>query len=343
MHPATAAGDRWVKGCFSHFSVYGLCIQADISVPGLLPAPLGLPPDLQVWFKKPSPRIVQLNALPQAQSYVSPDRSSSGQPILRVWTLGQSEGFRFRYADDIAFVSDSAGTEIGVTWPAGMTLDDAVTYLVGPILSFVLRLRGATCLHASAVAVEGRAVAFMGPPSSGKSTLAATFARKGFAVLTDDVVALVERDAGYWVQPGYPRVNLWADSAEALLGSPDFLPLITPGWDKRFLELGSGLGQFQSSPLALGAVYLLDRSVDALPEPRIESLVGREALIALVANTSVNYMLDRSMRSREFELAGRLIASVPVRSLFSSRLDDLDSLVAVILTDWGALATVSRK
>lgn len=326
-----------------HFSVYGLCVRADAFIPGLLPAPLGLPADLHVGLATSSPLITRLKGLPQVLTYISPDRSSGNQPILRVWTLGDRDGFRFRYADDVEFILDSAATEVGVTWPAGMTLEDAATYLVGPILSFVLRLRGATCLHASAVAVGEFAVAFMGPPSSGKSTLAATFAKKGFAVLTDDVVTLVERNTRIWVQPGYPRVNLWPDSAAALFSSPERLPLITRGWDKRFLDLASGPGRFQSSPLPLGAVYLLGRSADVLNEPRIEPLAGRTALIALVANTSVNYMLDRSMRSREFEVAGRLVAKVTMRSVLSSRLDDLDSLVTAILADWEALSTVSRK
>ncbi len=325
-----------------HFSAYGLCVQADVSVPGLLPAPSGLPIDLQVWFKAPSPLITQLDALPQARLYVSPDRSSGDQPILQVWTLGKGDGFRFRYADGIEFVLGPAGREVGVTWPADMTLEDAATYLVGPILSFVLRLRGMTCLHASAVAVRGMAVAFMGPPSSGKSTLAATFARKGFAVLTDDVVALVERNGQFWVQPGYPRVNLWLDSTEALFGSPARLPPITRGWDKRFLDLTSGPVQFQSSPLPLGAVYILSGSEEALREPRIEPVAGRAALIALVANTSVNYMLDRSMRSREFEFVGSLISRVPMRRVFSSRLDDLDSLVTAILANLEALNALAK-
>ena len=302
-----------------------------------------MPTDLQVWLKAPSPQITQLDILPQVRLYVSPDRSSGNQPILQVWKLGEGSGFRFRYADGIEFVLDSAGREVGVTWPADMTLEDAATYLVGPILSFVLRLRGIVCLHASAVAVRGLAVAFMGPPSSGKSTLAATFARKGFAVLSDDVVALVERHGQVWVQPGYPRVNLWPDSTEALFGSPGRLPLITRGWDKRFLDLTSGPGEFQSSPLPLGAVYVLSGSVEALYEPRIEPVAGRAALIALVANTSVNYMLDRSMRSREFEFLGSLISRVPMRRVLPSRLEDTDSLVTAILANWEALNALSAR
>ncbi len=38
--------------------------------------------------------------------------------------------------------------------------------LLGLILGFVLRLRGVTCLHASAIAVRDRAIALLGPASS---------------------------------------------------------------------------------------------------------------------------------------------------------------------------------
>ena len=37
--------------------------------------------------------------------------------------------------------------------------------------------------------------------------------------------------------------------------------------------------------------------------------------MTLVANTYVNYLLDREMRHREFDLLSRLLASVPVRQL----------------------------
>jgi hypothetical protein len=276
-----------------------------------------------------------LDTLSQAPVYVSAHRSH-GQPILQVWTLGKGDGFRFRYSDGVEFVMDSAGRHVDVAWPPDMTLEDAATYFVGPILSFILRLRGGICLHASAVAVRGTAAAFMGPPSAGKSTLAATFARKGIPVLSDDVVALVEHGGHFWVQPGYPRVNLWPDSTEALFGSAESLPHITRGWDKRFLDLISNPGRFQATPARLGVLYLLAGSWEGTHEPRIEPLAGREALMALVSNTSVNYMLDASMRSREFQFLGRLISRVPMQRVFCSRLDDLDSLAAAILANWEA-------
>lgn len=317
-----------------NFSVYGLCVESDEPIPGLFSAPAGMSTDVRVWLGTPSPRIAQLAVQPQQKLYVSPGLSAGAEPVLRVWTLGAREGFRFRYADGVVFVLDSAGSEVAVSWPVEMTLEDAATYLVGPIFSFVLRLRDRVSLHASAVAIRGAAAVFMGPPGSGKSTMAAAFARMGFPVLTDDVVALAERDGEFWVQPGYPRVNLWADSAAVLFGSPERLPLITRNWDKRFVDLRSSVGEFQSRPLPLGGVYILGGTTETPSLPRIESVPGRETLMALVANTSVNYMLDRVMRSREFEFIGRLISRIPVRRAFSSNLEDVDSLAIAILDSW---------
>src|SRR5262245_26845245 len=45
--------------------------------------------------------------------------------------------------------------------------------VIGPLLGVILAQRGRFVLHASTVAIDGRAVAFTGPSGSGKSTLAA--------------------------------------------------------------------------------------------------------------------------------------------------------------------------
>src|SRR4029077_52896 len=91
------------------------------------------------------------------------------------------------------FAIDAGGKRIEVRWADSTTLENARSYLLGPVLGFLLRLRGVTCLHASAVAVDDFAVAIAGPPGSGKCTTAAAFARRGHAVLSDDVVPLLER------------------------------------------------------------------------------------------------------------------------------------------------------
>ena len=111
----------------------------------------------------------------------------------------------------------SDGSEVWADGPENYALEDTATYLVGPVMGFVLRLRGSLPLHACSVAIGDKAIALMGPQGAGKSTAAAAFARLGYSVISEDVTALSESGGRYMVQPGYTRVNLWPESAEALL------------------------------------------------------------------------------------------------------------------------------
>jgi hypothetical protein len=168
-------------------------------------------------------------------------------------------------------------------------------------------------LHASAIALDDRAIVLFGLAGAGKSTTAAAFALRGLSVLSDDVAVLTDLGHRFLVQPGYPRINLWPDSVRTLFGSEDALPRITPTWDKRYLALDQNGRRFQSSPLPLGAIYILGDREAELSAPVIEEVVGGEAIMTLVANTYVNYLLDRDMRAREFDVLSRLLAGVPVR------------------------------
>jgi hypothetical protein len=291
-----------------------------------------MPSNLREWLS-PTPEIW----------HVSPSKTPAGEPVLQVWRLASGCGFRFRYSDATEFVVDAHGDNIWATWPPSMTLEDAATYLLGPVLGFVLRLRGITCLHASAVVGSGKAIAMVGSPSAGKSTTAAALARRGLAVLSDDIVALEEVGHEFRVQPGYPRLNLWPDSVQALYGSPDGLPLITPGWEKRFLDLTQPPYTFCQDPSPLAAVYLLQDEDSPGVVLRIAAAPARAALMSLVANTYANYLLDAPMRASEFEVLGRLIARVPVRSVFFSRHpESFAQLPDAIRSDFETLATEAR-
>jgi hypothetical protein len=245
--------------------------------------------------------------------YVSPLRDDKGNPNLVVWELCAGCFFRLRYADRTEFLVARSGAEVWATWPEPLTLDDTATYLLGPVLGFVLRLRGAVCLHASTVALDGWAIALVGPAGAGKSTTAAAFARRGVPVLSDDVTCLDDRDGSFLVQPGNPRLRLWSDSAQVLFGAPDALPRMSPNWDKLYLDLRGCDCPFQETSLPQGAVYLLGERSRDIQAPFVEPVSPQEGLIELVANTYVNYLLDRSMRAQEFELLGRLMSRIPVR------------------------------
>ena len=297
---------------FTSHVVYGLKVAASRPLPGLLIRPEETGLDLGIRLKEEGPVSMALN---QAAKYFTigsyPD--DEGQANLRTRALLDSEYVGFFYRDGVRFAVDHQGQTVWADWPEDYTLEDVCTYLVGPVMGFVLRLRGTVCLHASAVAVDDHAIALVGLAGAGKSTTAAAFACRGFPVLSDDVVALADKGTQFLVPPGYPRVNLWPDSVQRLFGSEDALPRITPTWDKRYLPLGENGHRFASSPLPLGAIYLLDGRDSSLSAPVIEGVSGKEAFMALVANTYVNYLLDQNMRRTEFDVLSRVVSEIPVR------------------------------
>ena len=60
-------------------------------------------------------------------------------------------------------------------------------------------------------------------------------------------------------------------------------------------------------------MYVLGAREAALQAPVIDHLSGSNALAEFVTNTYVNYLLDRDMRSREFDVLTRLVVKIPIR------------------------------
>ena len=69
-------------------------------------------------------------------------------------------------------------------------------------------LHGLEVLHASAVAVRGRGIAFTAASGTGKSSLGAHLVAAGAAFLTDDVLALENGEDGPVAHPGIGRLSV---------------------------------------------------------------------------------------------------------------------------------------
>jgi hypothetical protein len=255
--------------------------------------------------------------------------------------LANGSHFRLLYHDGTEFILDREGTHIWSVWPSDFTLEDACVYLLGPIMGFILRLRGVVCLHASAVVIGDEAIALLGPGGAGKSTTAAAFAELGFPVLSDDIAALREEDGEFYVTPGYPRLCLWPESVSALSAVRQNLPHITPNWEKRYLDLTAPELQFQGEAVRLSAIYMLGNRQTHASAPHFETVSPQDALIHLVGNTHANYLLDGPMRSREFESLSQIVKRVPIRRVIPA--DNpalLPRLCDLILNDFQELALV---
>lgn len=269
--------------------------------------------------------------------YVSSDTNEKGEPALQIWKVKSGALVRVAFEDGTQFWLDDRRENIWASWPDHLPLENTTSYLLGPVLGLMLRLRGVICLHASAVAIGGRSVAFAGSAGAGKSTTAAAFSKLGYAVLSDDIVALEERNGAFYVVAGHPQVCLWPESAKMLYGSAEALPRFNPEWEKRRLGLGDQGTRFESRALLLQVIYLLgDRRPD--PAPSVEATAKQAVLLDLVANTYANKILDRDMRAREFDVLARLATAVPIRRVFPhSDPNRIRDLCQVIEADIAAL------
>lgn len=319
-------------------TAFGLTIRSNIPIPGLPPL-AGTSSEADVIIRLGVSPYAQAETLPRFEelTYTSPFTDVAGNPALQIWKTADSTLLHLMYCDGVEFWLDRKGAAIWAVWPSTLTLADTVTYLLGPVLGRLLRLRGVTCLHASAVALENRSLIFAGAEGTGKSTTAAAFAQLGHGVLSDDVVALNESEEGFSAMPGYPHLCLWPDSVNMLYGSPEVLPRFIPDWDKRRFALGRNGTHFENRSLPVGAIYLLgDRSQSLLPY--VESLPSQGALLALVAQSFASPILDRDMRAKEFEVLGRLVTAVPVRRVHpSGNSARLEELCRVICEDFAAM------
>jgi hypothetical protein len=252
-----------------------------------------------------------------------------------VWSLDDSH-FRFLYGDGTEFFVDRLGRRIWANWPSTLTLEDTLTYLLGTIMGFALSRRGITCLHASAVEVDGSAIGLCGPGGAGKSTTAAAFAERGFRVLSDDVLILDRLGGRFVVRPSYPIVRLWPDSAQHLCGSAEALPALTPNWEKRGLDLAERAGRFQHRPLPLRAVYLLGGRDGRLDAPSMEGAAGAAGLMTLVANDFVSRVLEKAEVARNFDVLCQLREQILLRRItMPADLEKVRTIPSAIVDDFG--------
>jgi hypothetical protein len=312
-------------------SIYGLGVTANRAIPGV-PTATTTSEDVRISFGSLPEWLPEVSATQSETSYVADYQSDCGEPVLRVFRVLDGKYYRFCYADRTEFIVDHAGTEVWANWSDPLTLEDATTYLLGPVMGFVMLLRGVVCLHASAVAIGNEAIALLGPAGSGKSTTAAAFSERGYRILAEDVVTIDDREDHFLVRPGYPCIRLWPASVKAIYGSETHLPKLTPNWDKCYLDLSQG---FNTEPLRLTAIYLLGERRDDSVAPFINVLDGSEGLMSLVANTYATKLMDKQMRAREFELLSRVLKNVPLRRVTPhSDAGRIPDLCTRILTDF---------
>jgi hypothetical protein len=295
-----------------NYEAFGLRLRSSLAIPGLQEVPSPYSADVEITVRRSLAGLIRAEDLPVYYTW-SGMESDPSKLIIRHGRIGTP--YYWIYEDGTEFLIDPIGSHIEACWPPDQFIEDLATYLLGPIMAFVIALRGTPSLHASAVAVGDQAIALVGSSGAGKSTTAAAFASLGYPVLSDDILPLSEENGQIMVGPGYSRLRLWPESARILYGSEDSLPRLTPTWDKRYLDLATDEQQFYPHRLPLAAIYFLGkRQADPLA-PLIEPMPHRMALMTLLAHVHDSSLQDRRMRTTEFEILGQLMDQVPIRQV----------------------------
>ena len=296
------------------YAIYGARIESDRPIPGLTPANEPRSADLRViWGALPGEFDRCLAELARTTMRPAGPEPDHAERIVR--RLPGGEDFLIRYDDATTFVVEARGRRVWAWWPEALTPEDTTVYLLGPVMAFTLRLRGVTCLHASAVSAAHGTVAFVGPSGAGKSTIAAALAARGRAVVCDDLLALETRAGTIRAHCGYPRLRLWPESESLVFGTHGALPLLTPNWDKRYLNLLAGGYRHEPRTRPLAVVYLLDARRGRGPSTHFERVRGSEGVLHLLANTRTEGLTDKRSQRRDFETLSRVARDVPMRRL----------------------------
>ena len=229
-------------------------------------------------------------------------------------------------SDGRRIISRLLGRTSPTTWRA---------YLLSHVMSFALLKQGVESLHATAVVINGKAVAFLGDCGEGKSTLAAACLKAGATLLTDDLLVLEPAGNRLLAHPGTPHVKLMPRIAAWLYGGRDVrwrsAPL-HPLTSKRIIALDAH--SHTNAPTSLHAIYVLRRPRTPAGARIVRrSLPARAAWYELTKGTFNPVVRDPDRLKTQFEWAGRLARRIPVKSLSYPRTLRALSEVVRTMTD----------
>ena len=189
-----------------YYQAFGLAIRSELQLPELIEGRTGKY-DVDILFSRP-------------EGTGPLDRFS--ETTLRVTNR---EAY-FSYAGIGIFLIRS-GNQIFIDPAPGVEEDSLRLFLLGNILGTLAFLRGSLVLHGSAVAINGRGVAFLGHSGEGKSTMAAAFSDK-YPLIADDVLVIRTDEAASLIYPAFPQLKLYSETAASLGFDPENSPLGSP-------------------------------------------------------------------------------------------------------------------
>ncbi len=294
------------------YRAFGLYISSDIELPALLTYDVDPASDI-------ADLVIQLTQVSK-QGLVAPKiiKPNSQTAPNELWF----------HIPGIAWFYVSNGDRICVEPEDNADMQSVCLFLLGTCIGAIMHQRNRLVIHGNAVRIGNECVIFAGMSGNGKSTLAAAFHKKGYALLSDDLAVLDER--GY-VQPAYPQIKIWQDAAELLDIDISQLKKIRLQLKKYAYPLSKQ--HFCDTPLPVKAVYILSihnrETIDFSP------IEGMDKFIPLKNQTYRSQHLDGlGLKPQHLKQCAQLANKVRVTRIIRPKQGcQLDDLIALIEED----------
>lgn len=207
--------------------------------------------------------------------------------------------------------------------------------VLGLALPHLVHARGRHLLHSSGVSRGQDAVAFLGPPRAGKSTVAASLVHRGWRLVADDALPVTTSAGRATVDAAFPAIRLFEQSV-GWFASAGARPVarIAPLAEKWWVLLDQARQWHGPAPARLRCLCVLDRT--GLMEGRLR---GNDAVLAVMAASYRSPAEDGERTAIDFHDAHALAAAVPViRLALPAELPPPDALAAGVTASLTALA-----
>jgi hypothetical protein len=250
----------------------------------------------------------------------------SPQDWLNHWYLHDSSiwlsfakiegGYLLRFPAYADFIVSRDGRNVSCILRQNCPQETMRHLLLNQVIPIVLSHLGKLVLHASACRTPQGVMAFMGMTGMGKSTLAASFGLKGFAVLSDDCLLVQAHGDQVTSIPSYGGLRLWPESISALFEEEPELQPMAHYTDKKRVLFDQAVGV---ASLSLKAVYVLAQPENEAKEVIITRLSPSKALLEIVKHTFQLDVTDHEKLGQAFKRYEWLAKSVPFFTLTYAR------------------------
>lgn len=238
------------------------------------------------------------------------------------------------FADDVTFSFRPAALLLEYWMHRDLDRETFTHELADAAIPRCLATMGRHVLHGSSVAIDGKAVLFLGASGAGKSTTAAAMVAAGAELVTDDAAPLLAGpDGSILVVPSQTNLRLYEHSAE-VLGDVHLGPAMADWSNKRLLDPRRNDLPTATAPVRLVAVMSLEVS-EGDTEPTLVSLADSEVFETLARNSfdlpDESPMAGLTVLDRWRSIAGAIDGYRLQRPLDLDRIDETVRLVRSVL------------